>query len=184
MSRRLVASIYVTLDGFYDEPGRWSMPFWSSEAGEFKYRELFASDAMILGRRTYEGFAKAWPTMEGTGDFGERMNALPKYVASRTLREATWNATIMAGDVADAIRALKASDGGDLLLAGSGMLVDFLAGHGLIDEYRLMVHPLVLGGGEKRLFADAPRLSLELSDVLRLPNGILVNTYRPAAGKA
>jgi dihydrofolate reductase len=90
MGRKIVATEYVTLDGFMDEPGQWSMPFFSEDAGAFKYQELFASDALLLGRRTYEGFAKAWPTMTDLGDFAEKMNGVPKYVASRTLSALTW----------------------------------------------------------------------------------------------
>jgi dihydrofolate reductase len=182
MSRRVVASIYVTLDGFYDEPGLWSMPFWSAEAGAFKARELAAADELLLGRVTYEGFAAAWPTMEGTGEFGVKLNGMPKHVASRTLKSAAWNATIIEGEVADAVKRLKAGDGGDLLVWGSGKLIDYLAAHDLVDEYRLMLHPIVLGGGEKRLFAGAPRRDLRLAEVLELPNGIVVNTYRPTVG--
>jgi dihydrofolate reductase len=184
MSRRVVASVYVTLDGFIDEPGLWSFPFWSDEAGAFKARELGAADALLLGRITYQGFAAAWPTMEGTGEFGERINAMPKHVASRTLKSSTWNASIIEGEVADAVRRLKAEDGGDLLVWGSGNLIDYLAGHDLVDEYRLMVHPIVLGTGEKRLFARAPRRSLRLTAVLELPNGIVANTYVPAVEQA
>lgn len=181
MPRRVVASTYVTLDGYIDEPGKWSFPFWSQEASDFKARELFASDALLLGRITYEGFAAAWPTMEGTGDFGARMNGMPKYVASRTLDTATWNATIIKGDVAEAVGRLKQQDGGDLLIGGSGQLIDYLSGHDLIDEYRLMVHPIVLGGGEKRLFRHAPRRTLELVDNVTFPTGVTVLTYHPAA---
>ncbi len=119
MPRTVVASTYLTLDGFIDEPGQWSFPFWSPEAADFKARELDASEALLLGRITYEGFAAAWPTMEGTGDFGRKMNAMPKYVASHTLQTATWNATIIDGEVADAVRRLRAEDGGDLLIGGS-----------------------------------------------------------------
>lgn len=181
MPRRVVASTYVTLDGYIDEPGKWSFPFWSQEASDFKARELFASDALLLGRITYEGFAAAWPTMEGTGEFGAKMNAMPKYVASRTLDTATWNATIIKGDVAEAVGRLKQQGGGDLLIGGSGQLIDYLSGHDLIDEYRLMVHPIVLGGGEKRLFRHAPRRTLELVDSVTFPTGVTVLTYRPAA---
>jgi dihydrofolate reductase len=180
MPRKVVASTYVTLDGFIDEPGKWSFPFWSVEAAEFKAKELIASDALLLGRITYEGFAAAWPTMEGTGEFGAKMNSMPKYVASRTLATAAWNATIIEGDVADAVRKLKAEDGGDLLIGGSGQLIDFLTGHGLIDEYRLMVHPIVLGNGTKRLFANVPTRRLTLVASSTFPNGIMVNTYHPA----
>src|SRR6266571_5736064 len=99
--RKLVATEYLTLDGVFEEPGHWSFPYFSDDAGRFKYEELFAADALLLGRLTYEGFAAAWPTMEGTGDFGERMNAIPKHVVSSTLVNPTWhNSTVIAGDVA------------------------------------------------------------------------------------
>jgi dihydrofolate reductase len=178
---RVVASTYVSLDGFVDEPGRWSGPFWSDAAAQFKRDELFATDALLLGRVTYEGFAKAWPAMEGTGDFGERMNALPKYVASRTLTTATWNASIVEGDVADAVRKLKTEGDRLLVIHGSGQLVDYLTAADLVDEYRLMVHPIVLGDGAKRLFAEAPRRTLRFVRTLALPNGINVQTYERAS---
>ena len=99
--RKIVATEYVSLDGVMDEPGVWSGPFFNDEAIKFKYDELFASDALLLGRVTYEGFAKAWPTMEGTGDFGERMNGMPKYVVSTTLRNPEWtNSHVISANVA------------------------------------------------------------------------------------
>lgn len=181
MPRRVVATTYLTLDGYFDEPGLWSMPFWSDEAAQFKSRELVASDAQLLGRVTYEGFAAAWPTMQGTGEFGQKMNTMPKYVASRTLDTATWNATIIKGEVADKVRELKQEDGGDLLIAGSGQLIDYLTTHDLIDEYRLMVYPIVLGNGTKRLFNGVPRRTFTLVELLTLPKGVVINTYHPAA---
>ena len=180
MPRKLVASTYVTLDGYVDEPGHWSFPFWCDEAAEFKSKELQASDMLLLGRITYEGFAAAWPTMGETGEFGEKMNTMPKHVASRTLKTATWNATIIEGDVADAVRALKRETGGDILIGGSGQLVDYLTGHDLIDEYRLMVHPIILGNGTRRIFGAAPRRSLTLVDSVSFPTGVVVQTYRPS----
>ena len=183
MPRKVVASTYVTLDGYIDEPGQWSFPFWSEEAAQFKAKELFASDALLLGRRTYEGFAAAWPTMEA-GEFGERMNSMPKYVASRTLTSATWNATIIKGDVAAAVRTLKQEEGGDLLIGGSGQLIDFLTGHDLVDEYRLMIHPIVLGNGTKRLFASVPRRTFTLVETVAFPTGVVVQTYHPAPSPA
>jgi dihydrofolate reductase len=184
MPRRLVASTYVTLDGFIDEPGEWSFPFWSEEASQFKARELAASDALVLGRVTYQGFAAAWPTMKEAGEFGDKMNTMAKYVASRILKTATWNASIIEGDVAQAVSALKAGDGGDLLIGGSGQLIDFLAGYDLIDEYRLMVHPIILGNGTKRLFNGVPRKTLVLVDSITFPSGVVVHTYHPVAGGA
>lgn len=181
MPRRLVASTYVTLDGYIDEPGKWSFPFWCDEAAQFKSKELFASDILLLGRLTYEGFSAAWPAMKGTGEFGEKMNSMPKYVASRTLQTATWNATIIKGDVAEEVRKLKTAAGGDILIGGSGQLIDYLTGLDLIDEYRLMVHPIVLGAGTKRLFNTAPRRTFTLVDSVRFPTGTVVNTYHPGA---
>jgi len=179
--RRVVASLYVSLDGYLDEPGRWSLPFWSEEAAQFKAKELAEADALVLGRRTYEGFAAVWPTMTGTGEFGEKMNAMPKYVASRTLHEASWNATIIIGDVAEAVARLKQGDGGDLLIGGSGQVVDYLTERNLVEEYRLMVHPIILGAeGSIRLFGGAPRRKLTLVDTVRFPTGVMVNTYHPA----
>lgn len=181
MPRRVVATTYLTLDGYFDEPGKWSFPFWSDEAAQFKSRELAASDAQLLGRVTYEGFAAAWPTMKETGEFGEKMNTMPKYVASRTLDTATWNATIIKGEVADAVRELKKEDGGDLLIGGSGLLIDYLTIHDMIDEYRMMVVPIVLGNGTKRLFNGVPQRTFTLVESLTLPKGVVINTYHPAA---
>ena len=181
MTRKIVATEYVTLDGFLDEPGVWAGPFWSDEAGEFKRAELFGVEAMLLGRRTYEGFAAAWPTMTDSAGFADRMNSMPKYVASRTLTEPTWNATVLRGDVVDAVTELKRGEGGDILLAGSGQLLDTLAQHDLVDEYRLMIHPIVLGEGTLRLFGAAPRRALELVGTTSLAKGVVVNTYRRTA---
>jgi dihydrofolate reductase len=171
----------VSLDGVMDEPGNWSFPFFSEDAGKFKYDELFASDALLLGRVTYEGFAKAWPTMEGTGEFGERMNSLPKYVASTTLKELSWNnSRLIQGDVAEEVSKLKQQPGQDILLAGSGKLLQMLMQHDLVDEYRLMVHPIVLGGG-RHIFGDgADRKVFKLVETKSLSSGVVVLTYHPA----
>lgn len=152
--RKVVATEYVTLDDVFEEPGHWSFQFWNDEAAQFKFDELFASDALLLGRVTYQGFAAAWPAMKDEQGFADRMNGLPKYVVSTTLQEAAWNNShIINGDVAEAVATLKQQPGQDILVAGSGQLVQTLMQHGLIDEYRLMIHPVILGGG-KRLFGD------------------------------
>jgi dihydrofolate reductase len=178
---RLVATEYVSLDGVFEEPGRWSGPYFDDDAMHFKADELATADAQLLGRKTYEGFAKAWPTMEGTGDFGVKMNTMPKYVVSATLKNPTWtNTTVLSGDVATAVRDLKKKPGRDLLLAGSGQLFNALLRDELIDVVRLMVHPVVLGKGP-RLFADgAPRRGLELVDVKMFGKGIVAVEYVPA----
>jgi dihydrofolate reductase len=117
---RLVATEYLSFDGVFEEPGRWSGPFFNEEAQRFKFDELQATDALLLGRRTYEGFAAAWPTMQGTGEFGVKMNSMPKYVVSSTLKTLGWNGSrLIAGDVIGAIRTLKAAPGKDLPRRGS-----------------------------------------------------------------
>lgn len=182
---KLVATEYVSLDGVMEEPGMWSFPFWNDEAMQFKNDELFASDALLLGRITYEGFAKAWPTMPDTGAFGERMNGLPKYVASTTLTSLEWNNShLLTGNVADAVSKLKQQHGQDILLSGSGQLLRSLMQHDLIDEYRLMLHPIVLGSG-KRLFPDeSHKTTLRLVDTKTTSTGIVILTYHPASDEA
>lgn len=179
--RKIIASEYLTLDGIMEEPGHWSFQFWSEEAAKFKFDELFASDALLLGRVTYQGFAKAWPTMTGTGEYGERMNGLPKFVVSKTLQELEWNnSTLIQGDIVEEISRLKQLPGQDLLIFGSGALVHTLMQHNLIDEYRLMVHPLVLGSG-KRLFRDgAEKKALKLISIKTFSSGVVVLSYEPA----
>src|SRR5712692_9660393 len=131
--RKVIVSEYLTLDGVMEEPGSWSFQFWSDESAKFKFDELFASDALLLGRVTYEGFAKAWPTMKDTGEFGERMNSIKKYVVSSTLKNPTWtNTTVIAGDPVGEIKKIRAQPGKDLLLSGSGTLVRSLIPHDLI----------------------------------------------------
>lgn len=179
---RLVATEYLSLDGVFEEPGHWSFPYFDEQAAKFKSDELATADAQLLGRLTYEGFAKAWPTMEGTGDFGVKMNSMPKYVVSKTLKNPEWtNTHVISSNVEEEIRKLKAQPGGDLLLAGSGRLFNALMSAGLIDLYRFMVHPIVIGKG-KRLFAnDDHRRGLKRVDTKQFPNGIVVLEYEPAA---
>lgn len=178
---RLVATEYLSLDGVFEEPGHWSFPMFNEEAGQFKWAELQASDAQLLGRKTYEGFASAWPTMEGTGEFGEKMNTMPKYVVSSTLDKLDWaGSKPIKGDVATEVRKLKAMPGNDLLLAGSGQLFNTLMEEDLIDVYRFMVFPVLLGKG-KRLFAHGfDQKNLEVTDVKRFASGIVVMELVPA----
>jgi dihydrofolate reductase len=179
---RLVATEYLSLDGVFEEPGQWSFPFFSDEVAQFKWRELQASDALLLGRKTYEGFAAAWPTMEGTGEFGEKMNSMPKHVVSATLEQVEWSGSeLVEGDLATGIAELKGRPGGDLLLSGSGELFHGLRQADLIDLYRFMVHPIVLGEGA-RLFPDGfERTTLALSHHEVFDSGIVILEYEPAA---
>ena len=187
--RKVIVSEYVTLDGVFEDPGGgegtkyggWSFQFWNEEAAKYKFDELFASDALLLGRATYEGFAKAWPTMKDEGGFADRMNSIPKYVVSTTLKELAWNNShLMKGNIAEEVARLKQQEGKDILVAGSGVLVRTLMQHDLIDEYRLMVYPVVLGGG-KRLFSDgSDKTVLKLVDTKSFSSGIVVLSYEPA----
>ncbi len=179
--RKVIVSEYVTLDGVMEEPGTWSFQFWNDEAAKFKFDELFASDALLLGRVTYQGFAKAWPSMTDEQGFADRMNSLPKFVVSTTLKEVEWNnARLMKGNIAEEVSKLKQQPGQDILVSGSGELVHTLMQHDLIDEYRLMVHPVVLGSG-KRLFRDGSDTTvLRLVDTKTFSSGVVVLTYQPA----
>lgn len=174
--RKLKLAMYVSLDGVVEDPA-WTGPFWNDQLAKLQADYLFASDALVLGRVTYEGFAAAWPTMEeSTGEFGQKMNSMPKFVASRTLDAAEWNATVIDGELAAAVARLKDEPGQDLLIYGSGELVDELTRHNLIDEYRLMIHPVIVGSG-KRLFNDLPATALLLRDTTTTDTGVVVLTY-------
>jgi len=180
---RIVVTEFVSLDGCIDEP-RWTFQFDRGPEGDkFKIDELFGCDALLLGRITYQGFAQAWPNMGGD-EFGQRMNTIHKYVVSGTLADsdATWgDTTIIRGDVPAEVATLKARPGGVLLVEGSCQLVRDLANHGLVDEYRLMIFPIILGG-KKRMFPDAlsAPATLTLTSSKVLDSGILLLTYEPA----
>jgi dihydrofolate reductase len=178
---RLVATEYLSLDGVFEEPGHWSFPYFDDQAGQFKFEELNATDAQLLGRLTYEGFAKAWPTMEGTGDFGVKMNTMPKYVVTSTLKQLEWTGSRrIDGDVEEEVRKLKALPGRDLLLAGSGQLFRALSRAGLIDVYRFMVHPIILGTGKRLFTDDTSKEELKLIDSKTFSKGIVVLAYERA----
>jgi dihydrofolate reductase len=187
---RIVVSEFISLDGVIEDPGGaegfehggWTFPYWSDEIGKFKGEELFASDAMLLGRITYEGFAAAWRSRTDEQGFAERMNSLPKFVVSTTLAEAEWqNSTIVKGDVPVEIAKLKDQSGGDILVAGSSQLVQTLAQNDLVDEYRLLVYPVLLCSG-KRLFGDGKRAELQLRETRSFDSGVVLASYGPAGG--
>jgi dihydrofolate reductase len=170
---KLVVTEFVTLDGVMEDPGGqhggrggWAFKFDQGPEGQtFKFDELMASDAQLLGRVTYEGFAQAWPTMEA-GEFGEKMNGMPKFVVSKTLESPEWNnTTVLTGDLTEEVGKLKEQFAGDILVAGSAQLVQGLLANDLVDELHLMVFPILLGAG-KRLFADgAETTSLKLAEL-------------------
>ena len=188
---KLVVSEFISLDGIIEDPGGaegysqggWSFRNPTPDGGPWKLEELRAADVLLLGRITYEGFAAAWPGMEETtGEYGKKMNGMPKVVVSATLTEATWqNTTIIAGDVKAKVTEMKDAHDGDILVFGSATLAEALREYGLIDEYRLMVHPVVLGSG-KRLFKEgAAGTDLTLADVSKSGPDVLLLTYRPKA---
>jgi dihydrofolate reductase len=184
----IVVSEFVTLDGVIEDPGGsegferggWAFAFDRGEDGDrFKLDEVMNAAALLLGRVTYQGFAEAWPSR--TGDFADKFNTMPKYVVSSTLTEPPWsNSTVLSSDVGAEVAALKERVDGEILVNGSAQLVDALVEHDLVDEYRLMVFPIVLGAG-KRLFASTPKRALRLAESRPVgPDGVLVLTYRPA----
>jgi dihydrofolate reductase len=192
--RKVVVSEFVSLDGVIEDPGGsgesdrggWSFQANRGEEGDqFKFDELAAADALLLGRLTYEGFASAWPQLEEqTGEYGAWMNGYPKHVASTTLEEPLeWNnSTLIEGDLAEEVSRLKQQEGKDILIFGSGQLARTLMEHDLIDEYRLMVFPVVVGKG-KHLFGDTQETkAMELVDTRPVgPDGVLILTYRPVS---
>lgn len=180
--RKVVVSEFMTLDGVIENPA-WSMPYQSQEQNAFKMAEMQAADALLLGRVTYEGFAAVWPGMEeATGDYGRWMNGSPKYVASTTLESGEWNASIIKGDLTEAVNALKGQEGGDILVFGSGTLVEALMAHDLVDEYRLIVYPVVVGQG-KKLFVDNAAAKLQLVKSEVFSSGAIALTYQTVSGE-
>jgi dihydrofolate reductase len=185
---RIVVTEFVSLDGVMEAPGgddgfvrgAWTFEFDRGEEGNrFKLDETRDSQALLLGRRTYEGFAAAWPEREG--EFADKFNTMPKYVVSSTLTDPTWtNTTVISGDIAAGVRALRQEQQGDIVVHGSARLVQTLLDNDLVDELRLMVFPVVLGVG-KRLFAettDSKRLQLSESKVVG--DGVAILVYTPA----
>jgi dihydrofolate reductase len=180
--RKIIASEFITLDGVFEEPGRadWHLQYFSHELERYKLGEVMEAEAQLLGRVTYEGFAAAWSSVEDEQGFAEKMNTMPKYVVSSTLTEPTWeNTTVLRGDAGSAVRELKAGEGGPLLIGGSGQLVRTLIADGLLDELRLIVHPIVVGEGT-RLFEGTSQVPLTLTDAKPFDSGIVILVYGPA----
>ena len=175
---RIVAVEYVTLDGVFEEPA-WSGPYFNEELSNWQSTNLAEADTLLLGRKTYEGFKAAWPQMEAeTGDFGKKMNSMGKQVATTTLTEPEWNARFLRGDVVEAVGKLK-TEPGSLLINGSASLVNLLTRHNLIDEYRIMVYPVVVGEGRK-LWDEGTKVALKLTGTSTTTTGVEILTYQPA----
>jgi len=178
----VVAVEYLSLDGVMEEP-RWSGPYFNDEVNAFQYNNLLTSDALLLGRVTYQGFKSAWPTMSDEAGFADRMNGMPKYVVTSTLDTGEWNATLLKGDVVEEVTKLKGEFDGTLLINGSAELFQALHAAGLIDEYRFMIYPVVVGAG-KRLFGQTGAGALDLVSSQITGSGVAILTYRPAKAEA
>ncbi|MGW2472833.1 dihydrofolate reductase family protein [Streptomyces sp. NPDC001665] len=191
--RKIIVSTFLTLDGVMQAPGGpeedpesgfthggWQKPTYDDGVGEAIADWYADTDAMLLGRKTYDIFAGYWPTADPANPFTERMNSMHKYVASRTLTSVDWqNSTLLTGDTADAVRRLKSTDGRNINVVGSGDLAQTLMREDLVDEYRLTIHPVILGTG-KRLFADgAIPTALEPVTVTGTKGGTVLAVYRP-----
>ncbi len=190
--RRLIVSEFMTLDGVMEAPGfeehrdgrnAWALRLQNEETQRLNADLLFAADVLLLGRATYQIFAAFWPSAAGDDAFTRRMNDIPKYVVSTTLKEVDWgNSTILRGDVATEVAQLKEQPGGDIVVYGSADLVAALMKHGLVDEYRFMLFPIVLGSG-KRLFRDGVDTShLRLVESQTFGTGIVFLRYEPGQG--
>jgi dihydrofolate reductase len=187
----LIVSEFVTVDGVMEAPGGepghphsgWVFDFIGEEQLRYKLAEVLEAESLLIGRVTYESFAGAWPKREG--EFADKMNAMPKHVVSTTLRRPAWsNSEVIHGDVTGAVRRLKARRRGPILVAGSRTLVHALMREDLVDEYRLMVFPVLLGSG-RRLFPDSPdRTALRLTDTRPFPSGVVLLTYAPASRRS
>jgi dihydrofolate reductase len=185
----IVVSQFVTLDGVVEDPGGsekferggWAFQYERGEEGDkFKLDELMASDALLLGRITFEGFAAAWPSREG--DFADKFNTMPKYVVSTTLESPDWNnSTVIEGDVPARVAELREQYVGDVLVNGSVQLVHELLARGLVDELRLMVFPVVLGAGKRLFGGTESSLPMQLVESRQVgPDGVAILIYRPA----
>ena len=190
--RKLVVSEFVTLDGVMQAPGGededteggfvhggWTHPYWHDDIGAHFGESLSQADAFLLGRKTWEIHGGAFETMEGDA-FIDRLNAMPKYVVSTTLADASaWrNSTLIKGNVVDEVRALKEQPGKNIYVDGSSDLVHTLAKHDLVDEYSLLVYPIVLGSG-KKVFPDGERVNLRLVESRPFPSGVVLMRYVP-----
>lgn len=186
---KLVVSEFITLDGVFEDPGGsegtpsggWQRPLMGDDEGAYKLAELKDAGVLLLGRVTYEGFAKAWPTMKGTGEFGELMNDLPKYVVTLTVSTFNWNNSYaLDPNLMAAVQKLKETTEKDVLVYGSGTLVRSLLEYDLVDELRLMTYPVVLGTGQQ-LLKDAPRKQLKFMGEQSFQNGTVLLTYSQTA---
>jgi dihydrofolate reductase len=181
--RKIIVSTYATLDGIFNDPQNWSFDYMDEAALEFAVNQLFAADALLLGRETYQSFAEAWPDRTDEAGFADRINSMQKYVVSTTLTEPLpWGpATLIKSNVAEEVAKLKQQPGQDILIYGTGRLTDTLLQHGLIDEHRTWVIPVIWGKGQ-RIFDGFETAKLELVEAKALPSGTVILSHKQAQG--
>lgn len=181
--RKVVVSTMVTLDAVMENPHLWSFDYMNDELLGYARDQLFASDALVMGRVTYEGFAEAWSARAGADAFADRMNSLPKFVASRTLKQPLkWNATLLKRDVAGEVAKLKQQPGQDILQYGIGELTHTLLKQGLVDELRLLVYPVAVGSG-RRILETIDKTGLKLLETRAFGSGVVALHYQPTQAK-
>jgi dihydrofolate reductase len=180
--RKVIVQTEMSLDGVLNSSHLWDLVFkYHNDEIDNKYLKgtLFAADALLMGRVTYEGFAEVWPSRAGTDDSADRINSLPKFVASRTLKgPLEWNATLLQGDVAQEVNKLKQQPGQDIVQYGIGELTHTLLQHGLVDEMRFLVYPFVLGNGQ-RIFENVAAATMKLLDTKTFSTGAVALIYQP-----
>ena len=177
--RKIVAGLFISLDGVVEAPETWHFPYFNDEMGEIVGAQMAAADTLLFGRRTYEEFAAYWPA-HADDPFGAQINAAAKVVVSTTLKDVTWeNTSLISGTIGEEVRRLKEGPGKDISITGSPTLVRSLLRDGLLDELQLLVHPIVIGSG-KRLFDGDDRVPLKLTGSRTLTTGVLHLTYAPA----
>lgn len=169
--------MYVSLDGVIENPA-WTAPYFNEEIGKFQNELLFSSGALLLGRETYQGMSEAWPTMKDEDGFADRINNMPKFVVTTTLEEAKWNASFIKENIVKEVKQLKQQPGQDLLIYGSSKLIQTLMQHDLIDEYHLIVNPVIVGSG-KRLFKEgSEQKDLKLVNTKTTDTGVVILSYQ------
>jgi dihydrofolate reductase len=179
--RKIVAGLFISLDGVVEAPENWQMPYFSDEMGEVVGSNMAAADTMLLGRRTYQEFAAFWPNQPSDEQFADQINSIPKLVASTTLDRVDWqNSTLIRGNVAEELAKLKEQPGKNINVTGSVTLVRSLLRDDLLDELGLLVHPIVVGTGKHLFEAGSGQIPLTLVDSQTFSTGVVSLTYQPA----
>lgn len=179
---RIVSNFFISLDGVVESPDKWHFPYFDDAMGAIVAAGMSTTRAFVMGRKLYEEWSAYWPGQGDDVPFSQFINTIPKYVLSSTLTDPTWqNSTVISGDVAAGVRAVKERTDGDIAMSGSATTVRWLLANGLLDELALLVHPIAVGAGQ-RLFEDTPTYPLQLLSSATLDTGVLHLRYAPASG--